>query len=92
MQKAGFLTTRLIYNVFSRHGPGMRILDCSLEKRFVMLRILISTAVNTKKCQHSLSSVIFYTTDRSKAVILICFSLFACFGVSFCTVFHLMCV
>ena len=33
--------------------------------------------------------VIFYITDRSKAVLLIWFSVFACFGVSFCTVFTL---
>ena len=29
----------------------------------------------------------FYITDRSKAVLLIWFSVFACFSVSFCTVF-----
>ena len=32
--------------------------------------------------------VIFYITDRSKAVLLIWFSVFACFGVSFCTFSH----
>ena len=31
--------------------------------------------------------VIFYITDRSKAVLLIWFSVLASFGVSFCTVF-----
>ena len=30
--------------------------------------------------------VIFYITDRSKAVLQISFSVFACFAVSFCTV------
>ena len=29
----------------------------------------------------------FYTADRSKAVLLVWFSVFACFGVSFCAVF-----
>ena len=31
--------------------------------------------------------MIYYITDRSKAVLLIWFSVFDCFGVSFCTVF-----
>ena len=31
--------------------------------------------------------VIFHITDRSDVVLLIWFSVFACFGVSFCTVF-----
>ena len=31
--------------------------------------------------------VIFYITDHSKAVLLIWFSVLACFGVSYCTVF-----
>ena len=32
-------------------------------------------------------TVIFYITDPSKALLLIWFSVFDCFGVSFCTVF-----
>ena len=31
--------------------------------------------------------VILYITERSKAILLIWLSVFACFGVSFCTVF-----
>ena len=36
----------------------------------------------------SVKSFIFYKTDRPKAVLLIWFSGFASFGVSFCTVFN----
>ena len=36
--------------------------------------------------------LLFYITDHSKAVLLICFSLFACFGISFCTYFTFCCL
>ena len=37
----------------------------------------------TSEAEGVVPPVIFYITDRSKAVLLIWFSVFACFGVSF---------
>ena len=51
---------------------------------FVPLQKLRARLVPFNRFKHP---VMFYITDRSKAVLLIWFSVFACFGVSFCTVF-----
>ena len=57
-----------------------------LTKCFHKLRAMLGSRLN------GLTLVIFYITDRYKAIFLNCFSVFACFGVSFHTVLPSMCL
>ena len=47
----------------------------------------LKAMLGTREIGLSPNLYLMYITDHSKAVLPICFSVFACFGVSFCTVF-----
>ena len=65
----------------------VRIWGSCCTEMFPRSYVSVNAALVGRPLNRLKSPVIFYITVRSKAVLLIWFSVFACFGVSSCTVF-----